>query len=400
MNVACDSAAPFLDVCQSPEIYDAVGDVLGRRPQRVDLERTHFPGKRPVQLVLHAVMPDGQAYPVLAEHCPEDPHSHADRARVSLGKSRNGQRNGLDATALRVVAGAGLVLRRPGLDERLPGLRLLYDPAFARTALQSVIGKDPRDIAVELVAHRLGRRAVLRITSRDRVVYARLRAIKSSNGADRLGRHRELWHSLSRQSDLRIPEPLGAIPDIGVAFFGVLPGTPPDFGASDSTATTRAIRALQALEPAGLPVHTGADEARILVEWLNRCHRWRPGIAARVAAPVAQISAALKRSDASPRPCHRDLHEKQILIADSIAGLLDFDTLCLSDPALDVGNLLAHLYLAEVDEAPVRSHLRMSGIALWRRGALLRLAMIYAFTSTPARVLDRLIREGTTDAED
>ncbi|KNG91891.1 hypothetical protein ATO11_20260 [Pseudaestuariivita atlantica] len=348
-----------------------------------------------MQLVLQAEMSDGSHKSLFAEHCPESAHADADRIRVSLSKSRNGQKPGLDDRAIHGVEAAGLVLRRPGLDERLPGLRLLYDAAFARGTYQAVFGRDPGDVAVDLVAHRLGKRAVLRMTSLDGTFYVRLRAIKSTDGQDRLARHRALWNRLSEPSDLRIPAPLGAIPEIGASIFGALPGAAPDFDTVDSAATARAIATLQALDPADLPVHSGADEARILSDWMDRCQRWRPELAARIAAPVARVSAALEQTTAAMRPCHRDLHEKQILVADGVAGLLDFDTLCLSDPALDAGNLLAHLFLARVDEAPLRSHLHQPGIALWRRAALLRLAMIYAFTSTPDTMLDRLIVEAS-----
>ncbi|MGH2949349.1 MAG: phosphotransferase family protein, partial [Solirubrobacteraceae bacterium] len=49
---------------------------------------------------------------------------------------------------------------------------------------------------------------------------------------------------------------------------------------------------------------------------------------------------------AEPAPLHRDLHDKQVLVdPHGGVGLLDFDTLATGDPALDVGNLLAHLDL-------------------------------------------------------
>ena len=89
---------------------------------------------------------------------------------------------------------------------------------------------------------------------------------------------------------------------------------------------------------------------------------------------------------------------KQILIADGVAGLLDFDTLCLSDPALDGGNLMAHLFMAGRDEGPLRTLLDCPGLGLWRRAALIRLAMICAFKSTPDSALDRLIAEAISDA--
>ena len=400
MTGADDTAPAFLSAWQSPPVLEAVDRMLGERPDRIVLERTHFPGKRSVQLVFSARMPDGGAHPILAEHCPEDPQGHADCARASLAKSRNGQKAALDDSSVLVAEGTGLVLRRQGLDERLPGLRLLHDPAFARTALRAISGRDPGPLVTDLVAHRLGKRAVLRLTTAEAVVYVRLRAIKSDDGNARFARHRALWNSLSGRSDLRIPEPLGTMPGIGASFFGALPGHPPDFEAPDSAAIARAIGALQASDAAGLPLHTGAREARILSEWLDRCRRWRPDLAHRIEGPLAETLARLATADAAPRPCHRDLHEKQILVSDGVAGLLDFDTLCLSDPALDAGNLLAHLFFRGLDEAPLRARLDAPGLGLWRRAALLRLAMIYAFTSAADAALHRLIEEAATDAED
>lgn len=41
---------------------------------------------------------------------------------------------------------------------------------------------------------------------------------------------------------------------------------------------------------------------------------------------------------------HRDLHDKQLLLApDCLPGLIDFDTLACGPAALDLANLLAHL---------------------------------------------------------
>ena len=383
-----------------PGLRDAVARMLGEAPERIDIARTHFPGQRPVQMALCVHLPSGRAVQLWAELCPDDPTGHADRIRQSLGKSRNGQKAALDPDAVMAVPGCDLVLRRPGFDERLPGLRLLHDPGFAREALLGIIGRDPGPVGVDLAAQRLGKRAVLRITAQDRMVYARLSAIKSGAGASRLGRHQAAWARLAGAGDLRIPEPLGEIPDIGVAFFAVLPGNPPDFGPGDSAAIARALDALQALDPSGLPTHTGADEARLLGVWLDHCRAFRPDLAQRIEPGLSRLSAALAADDTPPLPCHRDLHEKQILISDGVAGLLDLDTLCCAHPALDAGNLLAHLFLAGLDEGPLRDRLARPGLALWRCAALFRLAMIYAVTSTPDAVLDRLIHEAMTHAVD
>lgn len=380
-----------------PDVVDAIGRMLGERPASVTLERTHFPGKRPVQLVLNAILPDGRSRPVLAERYAEDSEAEAERIRASLCKSRMGQKAGYDLSAVMAVAAAGLVLRKPGLDERLPGLRLLHDGSFARWAVMGIRGRDAGPVRSELVAHRLGKRAVVRLRDEVGEIYVRLRAIKSDDGHARLARHRGLWSRLADCTDLTIPEPLGTLPEIGASFYGALPGKAPDFGPDESRAIARAIAALQALDPAGLPLHSGADEARLLLEWLARCREDRPDIARRISPALSGILPRLEGSDAPPRCCHRDLHEKQILIAGGVAGLLDFDTLCLSHPALDPGNLLAHLFFARVDEAPLWERLERPGLGLWRSAALLRLAMIYAFTSTPEDDLHRLIEEAETN---
>lgn len=382
------------------DLRDAIASVLGERPVSVSLERTHFPGKRPVQRVFQARLADGSISQVFAECCEDAAQARAGVIRASLAKSRNGQKNAADATAVVVAKQAGLVLRRPGLDERLPGLRLLHDRAFARLALQRIFERDPGPVTAELVAHRLGKRAVLRIRGEGVDTFVRLRSLKSGDGEARLDRHRALWHSLSGETDLRIPEPLGALSAIGAAFFGVLPGVPADFRGPDVGAVLRAVNALQALDPAGLCVHSGTDEANILWQWLARCQAVRPAVARRITPGLTRVIARLERAAAPPRPCHRDLHEKQVLVADGVAGLLDFDTLCLSDPALDVGNLLAHLFFAGQDEAPLRRHVDLAGVGIWRSAALFRLAMIYSFTSTPAAVPDRLIEEAEADARD
>jgi energy-coupling factor transporter ATP-binding protein EcfA2 len=98
--------------------------------------------------------------------------------------------------------------------------------------------------------------------------------------------------------------------------------------------------------------------------------------------------------------------EGQILIDRGVAGLLDFDTLRWGDAATDLGNLQAHLVLqgvrsgrslAAFGTAAERNlpHVPLSRITLWRRAALLRLAMIYALTAEPRATITALIQEAS-----
>lgn len=387
-------------------LSDAVEALLGEPPLSIRLERTHFPGSRPVQGVLAVELPQGRCRTLIVEQGLADPLGHADRVRASLAKTRNGQKAGFDPATIQPVAGRGLVLRLPGRDERLPGLRLLHEPEFAAKAMQMLTGHHCGPLLTELVAHRLGKRAVLRIRGAGCEVYVRLHTVKSGEGDARFHRHRALWRSLAGTQGLRIPEPLGSLPDIGAGFFAVLPGDPADLEGADVAPVVQAMAALQRLEPAGLTVHSGADEARLLRQWFERCKAGRPDLAGRIAPGLARRLAALEALPGLYRPCHRDLHEKQILVSGGVVGLLDFDTLCLAHPALDAGNLLAHLCLAGLDEAPLRHRLGArdldlgAGLGLWRSAALYRLAMLHAFTSAQDAVLERLINEAEAHADD
>src|SRR5690606_13878369 len=113
------------------------------------------------------------------------------------------------------------------------------------------------------------------------------------------------------------------------------------------------LASLRGLELTEVPIHSGADEAAILREWYSRCRAYVPDIADTIAPGLDRVCGALETSPGTLKPCHRDLHERQILVAGHIAGFLDFDTLSLADPALDPGNLLAHLFFAGIDEGPI-----------------------------------------------
>jgi len=363
------SGVDFLQLWKAPDTHIAISRLLGESPMKITLERTHFPGKRPVQMNFIATLASGEEAQVLAEYCTVEPVAHRDAVFASLRKSRNGQRAALDDFAIVADVTSGLVLRRPGLDERLPGLRLLYDPPFAREVIKRVLGCDPGPVEISLVAHRLGKRAVLRIDTAERCIYARLRAIKSTDGAQRFARHQTLWSALAECQYLHIPEPLGSLPEFGLSLFSELPGETPNFTSAANTAIARALEELRKLDLDELPEHRATDEAQLLNSWLIRCRHHRPALATR------------------------------LVTAEGKVGLLDFDTLSLADPALDVGNLLAHLFFAGLDERPLRLEFDLPGIGLWRRAALFRLAMIYAFTSTPEATLNSLIEEATNSAE-
>lgn len=125
-------------------------------------------------------------------------------------------------------------------------------------------------------------------------------------------------------------------------------------------------------------------------------------------------------------PVHRDFYDKQLLIGKERTTLIDADTLALSDPALDVGNFLAHLFLRASQHPPLSEQIKQGRQAFteeyrakalraqnfWRRASwweaasLLRLGCLYAlrprWKHLALPLLERaekiLIQLGGTDA--
>jgi hypothetical protein len=386
---------------------DALTDLLPElRVVGLAVERVHFPGAKPVQFQIRVQGQAGQSRLLIAEWLGQNAGEVAISEAASLAKVRRGQATRKGETAIAAVQPHGLVLRRPGFDAKLPGLRLLHDPVWAKERL-SQLGLDPA-ASIRLVAHRLGKRAVLRIDGAEGTLYARLRPVTSGSGRTSYEQHMALWAALPPGTSLSVPRPRGFDDEIGLALFDNLPGGSPVFqGVQGFVACDIVLRAIGALQGLRInaPPHAPDDEMALVRVWADRTAEIFPALASKLEAPLRRWQEDMGRLSAVPPvPCHRDLHEGQILLMPGRCGLLDFDTLRLADPALDVGNLQAHLVLAGLRDGRSRQafvtalenglpKLSLWRIGVWRRAALLRLAMIYAFSSEPPAVIDGLVRE-------
>lgn len=258
----------------------------------------------------------------------------------------------------------------------------------------------PTDAA--LISHRLGKRAVLR--SADGSTYTKV---------VRPGRARAILAGISHFSpvgeSLRTPRVLVAYGD-SVVFEALAGRTLHDLAAdvppadwcrywrcwSDqwAAATTNARTAGD-----DVPIHSGADEARIVTEWIDRAARFLPPAQL---TDLRRIGAAVGDRLANPgRPVihrigHRDLHDKQILLdADGAVGVLDVDTAARIEPELDPANLAAHAVLRRMQgrytpeqtaiaRKQIRRHTEDIGcdaerLDLYEHAALLRLGCLYLF---------------------
>lgn len=311
----------------------------------------------------------------------------------------------LDAHGVKVLAA--------DRDPKLPGLARLLDDGG------------------RLVSHRPGKRAVVRLPDGS---FAK--CVRDGKASDVLAGQRRAAGFLP---GFTLPQVLRS--DSSTVVLGVVPGVelhePAELGADWSRAWAESLDAwAQAgshLSPAAssssMPIHDAAAEIEVLRTWRERA---RPMLesaeSARAQTPhqaqtrlqthtqtlnqtetvlsgvdelIAEVTAELDDGAASAmeRPIglvHRDLHDKQIMW-DPIAGpgLLDVDTACLGERALDLGNLRAHarwrteqglwtpaeaaVVIDEIARAASAAEIDPARVSVYERATLIRLACVYAF---------------------
>lgn len=355
-------------------------------------------------------------------------HPRPDRLHVDL----------VDAVGARVI-GQWLPDRETaadvarGTEEVAPGRTELHD---GRLLLQHG-GADRRLRALpelaaggELVVHRPERRAVVRTVGGGRAggpsagrrapAVAYTKVVRPRRTADLVRRMRVA----AQVPGLRVPEVVAVDEERGTVRLGTLPGrTLHDLLATDGGSaggarptheqvggpapeTVREVgRCVRVLHEGAVavgshvPEHDLGSEVRaaLAIVELARVHgvltpregaeleRRASGAARRVAAAGPPARALL----------HRDLHDKQVLVEAGEVGLLDVDGLALGDPALDLGNLLAHLDLrvaqgwttssaaVAVEEALLEGYAPAGGLlraaAGYRELTGARLRALYAF---------------------
>lgn len=268
-------------------------------------------------------------------------------------------------------------------------------------------GKDPKlpDLAEAarggtIVVHRYGKRAVVRFA--DRFV----KVVRQGDGPAVASAARQ-GEEVAVRAGFAAPEVLRSGP--GLVSFSVLPGRSlHELGG----VVTRSqwsrwwthwaqLWTVLARTPVDdrLPEHTAHDEVVNLRRWLERVARLEAlptELSQQVTARAEVVTRDLVTQEAQPLVVsHRDLHDKQMLADGSSLGLLDFDTVSLAEPALDLANLWVHARLradqglwshghSEVAQEAVRDVATALGVsderfATYAEATRLRLACLYAF---------------------
>lgn len=288
----------------------------------------------------------------------------------------------------------GVVLQPNGADRRLTRLAgLVAEPGAA------------------LVVHRPERRAVVR---RPDGRYAKV--VPPGNAARILAADR-----VARAIDvLQMPDLVSADLVAGVLEWAEVPGRSlyellhdPSVslaGLADAGAAMgAALRALHlAPVPRGLVRHTAEAETNGAASWVRHTFAHGDMPAPDIDTALDRAATVMSAADSPVAVLHRDLHEKQVVIADDRATLLDFDTLAVGEPALDVANFLVHLDLRAALGLPVEraratalafvDEYRPSTAVVERIPAhaavtRIRLACVYAFRPRQAERAARLVTD-------
>ena len=158
--------------------------------------------------------------------------------------------------------------------------------------------------------------------------------------------------------------------------------------------------------PDDFPAHPLDEEIRVLAERVPVFERTLAEPSPRAQPLFDRVVAELRAlPEVAPVLCHRDFHDKQVLIDGDRGTLIDLDLAAAGHPALDVGNIIAHLRLRELKGAkldwrtvalPIAEHAKEArGIAdslpAWTASTLLRLALIYARRFRRPGVIDALL---------
>ena len=147
-----------------------------------------------------------------------------------------------------------------------------------------------------------------------------------------------------------VPEPVALVPELGLWLQHRVGGTPAAArldGPDGALVGRRLVDAAHKVHQAAVPArrrHSMHDELRILRQCLEtlaaRRADWAPRLE-RLLRACDRIGAA---TPAQPScGIHRDFYPDQVLLDGRRLYLLDFDLYCEGDPALDIGNCIAHI---------------------------------------------------------
>ena len=262
------------------------------------------------------------------------------------------------------------------LDRHVIGLPSLAEPSRLKHVLHDAVPDLSPEIErvrarksrVEVLKYKPERRCIVRAdlgTKRaDTGEKAQRRIVAQAYGDETGPRVFQLMKHLDdltagRGGTLRVPRPLGWHPERRVLVQEWRPGEPwglclgrPE-EAVGCVEAADALRSLHELElPAGLPVDAPGRTTTEAVRVLEDLTRVGDDDLARLADGVRRqvLRESAESPDGTPTIVHGDFHYHQLLVGRDGPTLIDWDEARGGDPRVDVGNLLAHLHLLDLEQ--------------------------------------------------
>jgi thiamine kinase-like enzyme len=162
-----------------------------------------------------------------------------------------------------------------------------------------------------------------------------------------------------------VPRALGWRPDLHLSLMEAIPGKPllsdalkAHFKGQAAGPEAPSLRGMvEACAKIAAALHTSNiklgrrrtldDELAALRTDFIDIQRISPDLGVRLETWLEQLSAYAEQSDAlNPTFCHGDYTYTQIVFEGQQAGLVDFDSVCQAEPALDLGHFLGYLRVA------------------------------------------------------
>ncbi|AGF51128.1 sll1726 [Synechocystis sp. PCC 6803] len=240
-------------------------------------------------------------------------------------------------------------------DPKIPWLPFALDRQLAQQHLASIFPGLQGIKKTELLRHKPGRRALiayhLETDGVEGIILGKIRA----KGTDykSYGSQRALWENgFHGQSEdgLSVPKPLGIVEPWQMWLQRWVPGQPATELLITRPDLPEKIAALaHKIHSHSVPTtktHTIATELQILGDRLREFSHQQPQWQTQIQHFIAQSEQLGEVLNKYPRPTttiHRDFYPDQILVDGNHLWLVDLDLYCKGDPAVDLGNFIAHM---------------------------------------------------------
>jgi hypothetical protein len=294
---------------------------------------------------------------------------------------------------LAAVPALQLLVRRPGLDRRLPLLDLLHRPETATQVLSPYFGGGKVDI--DLIGHRLEEKAILRACSGGSCLILK--------GYDTRSELPERIMSLAAYLKRRarpgraVPGPIGLLASHRAVVWDEPAGAEnsqwsPVGGVDDIEAIGGALRWLHEVPQRNLPIHDVAAELVVLARSQRLLEAGWPALAAFVSTTMVYLAGGLVALESWPfATVHGDAHPGQFVVRDGGVAILGVESFSVGEPAIDLGNYGAYLTIA--GRADTDAHLHagyqshqdlIDRASAWRDAGLFRLGVQLALSTDRA----------------